>query len=51
VEIKVLGSGCADCKALDARAVAAPVIDEKVVLAGRVPSTDELCNVLAGIGS
>jgi hypothetical protein len=29
----------------------APVIDEKAVLVGRVPSADELGNFLAGIGS
>jgi hypothetical protein len=47
----VLGSGCANCKALEARTVAAPLIDVKVVLVGRVPSVDESCKVLAGIGS
>jgi len=45
----VLGSGCANC--LAARTVAAFVTDEKVVVAGRVPSVDESCNLLAGIGS
>jgi hypothetical protein len=51
VEIKVLGSGCANCEALEARTLAALVIDVKVVLVGRVPSVDELCNLLTGIGS
>jgi len=76
MEIKVLGSGCANCKALEARAIEALdalgmeapihkvtdfpqivaydvmstpalVIDEKVVLAGRVPSVEELRRLLA----
>ena len=80
MEIKVLGSGCATCKALEARTVATLdsvglglghrkvndfaqivtcdvmstptlVIDEKVVLVGRVRSVDELRGLLAGAGS
>ncbi|MEX1092949.1 MAG: thioredoxin family protein [Acidimicrobiia bacterium] len=76
MEIKVLGSGCPNCKALEARTVEALdslgleapiekvtdfpsivaydvmstpalVIDEEVVLAGRVPSVEELRRILA----
>jgi small redox-active disulfide protein 2 len=75
MEIKVLGSGCANCKTLEARAVEALgalglsmpiekvtdygeiasygvmstpalVIDEEVVIAGRVPSVGELRTLL-----
>lgn len=77
MELKVLGSGCANCKTLEARTVealgalglAAPiekvtdygeiasygvmstpalVIDEEVVVSGRVPSVDELRTLLSG---
>ncbi|MEX1125807.1 MAG: thioredoxin family protein [Acidimicrobiia bacterium] len=80
MEIKVLGSGCANCKALEARTVEALdslglqapihkvtdfpsivaydvmstpalVIDERVVVTGRVPSVNELRNLLAGVQS
>jgi small redox-active disulfide protein 2 len=80
MEIKVLGSGCANCKTLEARTIEALdalglqarihkvtdfpsivaydvmstpalVIDERVVVAGRVPSVDELCNFLAAVKS
>jgi small redox-active disulfide protein 2 len=77
MELKVLGSGCANCKRLEARTVealgalglSAPiekvtdygeiasygvmstpalVIDEQVVVTGRVPSVDELAAILGG---
>jgi small redox-active disulfide protein 2 len=80
MEIKVLGSGCATCKTLEARTVEALdslglqapidkvtdfpqivaydvlstpalVIDEKVVLAGRVPSVEELRRLLVNHSS
>jgi small redox-active disulfide protein 2 len=80
MEIKVLGSGCANCKALEARTVEALdslglqapidkvtdfpqivaydvlstpalVIDEKVVLTGRVPSVEELRRLLVDLSS
>jgi len=80
MEIKVLGSGCANCKVLESRTVAALdslgleasihkvtdfpsivaydvmstpalVIDERVAVAGRVPSVDELRRLLAGVKS
>lgn len=75
--IKVLGSGCANCKMLEERTVEAAgrlgidtaiekvtdfgdiasygvmvtpalVVDEQVVMSGRVPSVDELESMLAG---
>lgn len=78
MEIKVLGSGCQNCKTLEARTVEALdslgleapiekvmdfpsivaydvmstpalVIDEQVVLAGRIPSVEELRRILAGV--
>ncbi len=77
MKIKVLGSGCANCKALEERATQAAnllgleadvekvtdyaaiaaygvmstpalVIDEQVVLAGRVPKVAELQTLLTG---
>ena len=47
----MLGSGCANCLALEARTVAAFVTDGKVVVVGRVPSVDELASLLAGLRS
>lgn len=76
MEIKVLGSGCANCRSLEARTAAALaelgitasiekvteyaeiaswgvmstpalVVDDSVVVAGRVPSSDELKRLLA----
>ncbi len=80
MEIKVLGSGCANCKTLEARTVEALdslglqapihkvtdlpqivaydvmstpalVIDEEVVLAGRIPSVEELRRLLVDLSS
>jgi len=80
VDIKVLGSGCANCRkpeaniadALETLGIDAPiekvteygeiasygvmstpalVLDDQVVLAGRVPSQAELANVLRGTAS
>lgn len=77
MKIKVLGSGCANCKALEARTLEALdslgldapiekvtdfpsilaydvmstpalVVDDQVVLTGRVPSVEELRRILAG---
>lgn len=77
MSVKVLGSGCANCKNLEARTIealgvlglSAPiekvtdygeiasygvmstpalVIDEQVVVTGRVPSVDELAAILGG---
>jgi small redox-active disulfide protein 2 len=76
MNIKVLGSGCANCKALESRTLEAAgrlgidapvekvtdfgdiasygvmstpalVIDEQVILSGRVPTVDELETMLA----
>ena len=73
--VKVLGSGCSNCKTLEARTVQAMselgmtadiekvtdpadiaswgvmstpalVVDDQVVLSGRVPSVDELASIL-----
>jgi small redox-active disulfide protein 2 len=75
--VKVLGSGCKNCKTLEARTAQAMgelgmagdiekvtdsadiaswgvmstpalVIDDQVVLSGRVPSVDELASILGG---
>ena len=75
--VKVLGSGCANCKTLEARtaealatlgieadiqkvtdygeiaswgvmSTPALVVDDKVVLAGRVPTVDDLTHLLQG---
>jgi small redox-active disulfide protein 2 len=77
MQLKVLGSGCANCRTLEARTgdalhtleVDAPVqkitdygeiasygvmstpalaIDDQVVLAGRVPTVDELVDLIRG---
>lgn len=77
MELKVLGSGCANCKTLEARTIEALgvlgisaaiekvtdygeiasygvmstpalVIDEEVVVSGRVPSVDELRMLVGG---
>ena len=77
--IKVLGTGCSNCKALEKRAMQAVtelrndaevlkveditqiieykvmrtpalVIDEKVVLSGRVPSVSELKDIIHQVG-
>ena len=77
MDVKVLGSGCANCQTLEERvhtalnalektadvshvtdygeiaswgvmSTPALVIDEQVVLAGRVPSVDELTTIFAG---
>jgi small redox-active disulfide protein 2 len=79
MEIKVLGSGCPNCQALEKRTVEAAdrlgivapiekvtdfgeiasygvmrtpalVVDEQVVMSGRVPSVEELETMLAGVG-
>lgn len=79
MDIKVLGSGCANCRTLEARTVAALdalgveapiqkvtdfseiaswgvmstpalVVDDHLILAGRVPSVDELATILKGVG-
>jgi small redox-active disulfide protein 2 len=75
MNISVLGPGCANCKALEARtrdalevlgvdatidkisdfaeivgygvmSTPALVVDEEVVVSGRMPSVDELCRIL-----
>jgi small redox-active disulfide protein 2 len=80
MDVKVLGSGCANCTTLEARTVEALtslgmtveiekvtdygeiaswgvmstpalVIDDRVVLAGRVPSVSELIDVVRGAAS
>jgi len=39
MEIKVLGTGCPKCKAL--------VVNDKIVVKGKVPSVDEIVKLIA----
>ncbi len=56
MNIRVLGSGCPNCKALEERTTEAATslgLDgdiEKVVLSGRVPKVTELESLLAAAG-